>query len=337
MKILVTGGAGYIGSHTCVLLQEAGHDLVVVDNLGNSTSAVIGRIEAISGRAVQFVEGDIRDGALIRRVLDRGVEAVVHFAALKSVGESCAAPLTYFDNNIGGTITLLRAMDERGVTRLVFSSSATVYGDQEVVPVSEDAKLSVTNPYGRTKLVMEELIQDWCAANSAVSAIILRYFNPAGAHLSGRLGEDPRGVPNNLIPYVSQVAAGKLKRLRVFGGDYPTRDGTGVRDYIHVMDLAAAHLRAVAYASECQGCEIFNLGTGHGFSVLEIISMFERVSGKPVPFDLVDRRKGDVATLTANPAKAETILGWRRKFDLEDICRDAWQWQQAQAGDGDAH
>jgi len=331
MNLLVTGGAGYIGSHTCVLLLEAGHTVTVIDNLCNSSATALERVQELAGKPLRFVEGDIRNPDVLARAFAGGIDAVIHFAALKAVGESCEQPLRYFDNNIGGTIALMQAMQDHGVHHLVFSSSATVYGQPDQVPVTEDAPLRVTNPYGRSKLVMEDLIRDWCAARPQSSAVLLRYFNPAGAHPGGRLGEDPRGVPNNLVPYVSQVAAGKLERLQVFGGDYPTRDGTGVRDYIHVMDLAAAHVMAVGYMSDRQGCETFNLGTGHGFSVLEIIRMFERVSGRQVPFDVVGRRPGDIAALTANPVKAETVLGWVRKFDLEDICRDAWRWQQAQA------
>lgn len=336
MNILVAGGAGYIGSHTCVVLLEAGHNVTVIDNFCNSSPIALQRVQELAGHPLRLVQGDIRNPADLARTFEGGIDAVIHFAALKAVGESCAQPLRYFDNNICGTIALMQAMEEHGVNRLVFSSSATVYGEQGGMPVSEDARLSVTNPYGRTKLVMEELIRDWCTTNAEMSAIILRYFNPAGAHPSGRLGEDPHGIPNNLVPYVTQVAAGRLARLRVFGADYPTPDGTGVRDYIHVMDLAAAHVKALEFACGQRGCEVFNLGTGHGFSVFEIVRMFEEVSGQPVPYEVVDRREGDVAALTANPKKAEALLGWTRKFGLEAICRDAWRWQ-AQMGDVDVH
>ncbi|MAC34787.1 MAG: UDP-glucose 4-epimerase GalE [Haliea sp.] len=327
MHILVTGGAGYIGSHTCVVLLEAGHTVSVLDNLCNSSAEALRRVEAITGRSLRFVEGDIRDPLKVAEALEGGVEAVIHFAALKAVGESCEQPLAYFDNNISGTIALMQAMDAAGVHRLVFSSSATVYGEAKTNPVDEQAPLSVTNPYGRTKLVMEQLIGDWCASQSAASAVMLRYFNPVGAHPSGRIGEDPQGEPNNLMPFVAQVAVGRRERLRVYGNDYPTPDGTGVRDYIHVMDLARAHVQAVEYAAGNHGCRAFNLGTGRGYSVLEVIRAFEQASGRPVPYDIVARRPGDVAALTAEPSLAEAQLGWRAELGIEAMCEDAWRWQ----------
>lgn len=328
MKILVCGGAGYIGSHTCVALLERGHDVVVYDNLSNSSRVSIARIQELGGRPVTFVEGDIRDGARLRETLAGGVDAVIHFAALKAVGESCEQPLRYFDNNITGTITLLQAMQEAGVERLVFSSSATVYGDPDTLPITEDASLRVTNPYGRTKLVMEELIRDVSRSRPAFNAVLLRYFNPVGAHSSGRMGEDPSGVPNNLLPYVAQVAVGRRERLSVFGGDYPTRDGTGVRDYIHVMDLAEAHVAAVELPAG-SGCQALNLGTGQGYSVLELVAAFEQASGRPVPYVIVDRRPGDVAECWADPSRAQVVLGWAARRDLAQMCADAWRWQSS--------
>ena len=327
MHILVTGGAGYIGSHTCVVLLEAGHEVTVLDNLCNSSAEALRRVEAITGRSLRLVEGDIRDPDTLAQALQGNVEAAIHFAALKAVGESCEQPLAYFDNNISGTIALMQAMDAAGVHRLVFSSSATVYGDAKTNPVDEQAPLSVTNPYGRTKLVMEQLIGDWSASQSGASAVLLRYFNPVGAHPSGRIGEDPQGEPNNLMPYVAQVAVGRRERLRVYGNDYPTPDGTGVRDYIHVMDLARAHVRAVEYAAGNRGCRAFNLGTGRGYSVLEVITAFEEATGRLVPYDIEARRPGDVAALTADPSLAQVELGWRAELDIAAMCEDAWRWQ----------
>lgn len=329
MKILVTGGAGYIGSHTCVVLLKAGHDVTVIDNLCNSSPIALERVQELAGRQLRFVQGDIRSRADLDRAFEGGVGAVIHFAALKAVGESCEQPLAYFDNNIGGTITLMQAMQAHGVERLVFSSSATVYGEPDSVPVGEDAPLRVTNPYGRTKLVMEQLIEDWCKARARASAVLLRYFNPVGAHPSGRIGEDPRGVPNNLMPYVAQVVVGRRERLSVFGNDYPTPDGTGIRDYLHVMDLAEAHLKAVDYSAERTGCEAFNLGTGRGYSVLEVVKAFEAASGRDVPLEIVARRTGDVAELTADPLKANAALGWSARFGIDRMCADGWRWQVA--------
>jgi len=328
MNILVTGGAGYIGSHTCVVLAERGHRLVIADNFSNSSPAVLARLEQLTGAAIPFVELDLRDAAALAQVFAaRRFDAVVHFAALKSVGESCAKPLEYFDNNIGGTLSLLRAMTAAGVRSLVFSSSATVYGDATTVPVREDAPLHVNNPYGRTKLVSEQLIGDLCARDGDFHAATLRYFNPVGAHPSGLIGEDPRGVPNNLMPHVSQVAVGQRERLRVFGGDYPTPDGTGVRDYLHVMDLARAHADALDYLARERRNLTVNLGTGQGVSVLDLVRAFERVSGRAVPYEIVARRAGDIASLYADPGLAHSLLGWRAELDLDAMCRDAWCWQ----------
>ena len=328
MKLLVTGGAGYIGSHTCVVLLQAGHDVTVIDNLCNSSAIALERVQELAGRPLCFVQGDIRNRADLDRAFAGGIDAVIHFAALKAVGESCEQPLAYFDNNIGGTITLMQAMEAHGVERLVFSSSATVYGEPDSVPVREDASLRVTNPYGRTKLVMEQLIGDWCAARPDASAVLLRYFNPVGAHPSGRIGEDPRGVPNNLMPYIAQVAVGRRERLQVFGNDYPTPDGTGVRDYIHVVDLAEAHARALECAATRRGTLALNVGTGNGYSVLELVAAFERASGKPVPFDIAPRRPGDVAALWADPARAMELLGWTANWGVAAMCEDTWRWQQ---------
>ena len=328
MKILVTGGAGYIGSHTCVILLQAGHDVTVIDNLCNSSAIALERVQELAGRPLRFVNGDIRSRTDLDKAFEGGIDAVIHFAALKAVGESCEQPLAYFDNNIGGTITLMQAMEAHGVERLVFSSSATVYGEPGSVPVREDAPLRVTNPYGRTKLLMEQLIGDWCAARPDGSAVLLRYFNPVGAHPSGRIGEDPRGVPNNLMPYIAQVAVGRRERLQVFGNDYPTPDGTGVRDYIHVVDLAEAHARALECAATRRGTLALNVGTGNGYSVLELVAAFERASGKPVPFDIAPRRPGDVAALWADPARAMELLGWTANWGVAAMCEDTWRWQQ---------
>ena len=328
MNILVTGGAGYIGSHTCVALLEAGHQVTVIDNLCNSNADVLTRVQALTGRSLRFVHGDIRSRDDLARAFAGGIGAVIHFAALKAVGESCAQPLAYFDNNISGTIMLMQAMQAAGVERLVFSSSATVYGQPDHVPVKEDAPLRVTNPYGRTKLVMEDLIRDWCASRPELSAVLLRYFNPVGAHPSGQIGEDPRGIPNNLMPYIAQVASGQRERLHVFGNDYPTPDGTGIRDYLHVMDLADAHVKALDYATTHTGCEAFNLGTGQGYSVLELVRAFEHASGRKIPCTITQRRPGDVAEIWADPARAMQVLGWAAQYDLAAMCADTWRWQR---------
>lgn len=329
MHILVTGGAGYIGSHTCVSLLEAGHEVTVIDNFCNSSEVALQRVEEICGKSLRIIRGDVRNREDLDKALSLQVDSVIHFAALKAVGESGMVPLEYFSNNISGSIELLRAMAGHGVFKIVFSSSATVYGEPDTVPVCEDAPLRVINPYGRTKLVVEELIQDWCSSCKDVSAVLLRYFNPVGAHPSGRIGEDPRGRPNNLVPFVAQVAAGRRERLQIFGGDYPTLDGTGIRDYLHVVDLADAHLKAVSYSFEHNGCSIFNLGTGRGYSVMEVVRMFEAVSGRSIALDVVGRRKGDVAELTADPNKAKNNLGWVAEKQLFQMCADTWRWQSS--------
>lgn len=327
MNLLVTGGAGYIGSHTCVVLLEAGHEITVIDNLCNSSAIALERVQELAGKPLRFVEGDVRNRDDLDRAFAGGIDAVIHFAALKAVGESCEQPLAYFDNNIGGTISLMQAMEAHGVQRLVFSSSATVYGQPDSVPVKEDAPLRVTNPYGRTKLVMEQLIQDWCKARPETSAVLLRYFNPVGAHPSGRIGEDSREEPSNLMPYIAQVAVGRREFLRIFGNDYPTPDGTGIRDYLHVMDLADAHLKAVEYATAHAGCEVFNLGTGRGYSVLELMHVLEAVAGRPIPHVIVKRRDGDVAEIWADSSLTLRNLGWRAQNGIEAMCEDAWRWQ----------
>ena len=330
MRVLVCGGAGYIGSHTCLALAERGHDIVIADNFANSSPLVLERLQRLAGRPFPAHRVDLRDRAAIAGLLARErYDAVMHFAALKAVGESCQKPLDYFDNNIGGTIHLLQAMREAGVGRLVFSSSATVYGEPERVPIAEDARRGATNPYARTKLVAEQLIEDLARHDAGFSAINLRYFNPVGAHESGQIGEDPAGIPNNLMPSICQVAVGRLPRLRVYGGDWPTPDGTGVRDYIHVVDLARAHVDALDYLADTgQGCNV-NLGTGHGISVLELIRAFEQASGRAVPYDIVERRPGDVAEVYADPSLAERLFGWRTRLGIEAMCADAWRWQSA--------
>jgi UDP-glucose 4-epimerase len=346
VRALVTGGAGYIGSHTCVVLAGRGHHATIADNFCNSSPRVLERLEAITGQRPEVRRVDLRDReAVFALFAAEGFDAVIHFAALKAVGESCERPLEYFDNNIAGTIHLLQAMRAHGVHRLVFSSSATVYGDPDSVPVREDAPLRVTNPYGRTKLVMEQLIGDLGASDPRFHAVNLRYFNPVGAHPSGLIGESPGGIPNNLMPYVCQVAVGQRPRLAVFGGDWPTVDGTGVRDYIHVMDLARAHADALDFlAREGRGANI-NLGTGRGTSVLELVRAFERASGRPVPCEIVARRAGDVAEVYADPSLARELLGWQAQHDIDAMCRDAWHWQSrnphgygaaAAPGDGSA-
>ena len=327
MKVLVTGGAGYIGSHTCVALLEAGHAVTVLDNLCNGSEVALQRVQELTGKPLRFVQGDVRNPHDLAQAFVDDIDAVIHFAALKAVGESCEQPLRYFDNNIAGTISLMQAMQDRGVHRLVFSSSATVYGQPDTVPVDETVPLRVTNPYGRSKLVMEDLIRDWCSAIPQVTAVLLRYFNPVGAHPSGRIGEDPRGAPNNLMPYVAQVAIGRRERLQVFGNDYPTPDGTGIRDYLHVVDLANAHVKALDFASDTTGCDVFNLGTGRGYSVLELISAFEQASSREVPYELVARRQGDVAELWADAKRANEVLDWFPTYTLEDMCTDTWRWQ----------
>lgn len=332
MKVLVCGGAGYIGSHTCVALAARGHVPVVFDNLCNASAEAVRRVSALVGFEPRLMRGDVRDAAALDAVFAReGVDAVVHFAALKAVGESVREPLRYFDNNIGGTIVLLQAMQRAGVAKLVFSSTATVYG--EGGNLREGQTLYVTNPYARTKLVMEQLIGDLCISDPGFGAMLLRYFNPVGAHESGRIGEDPRGVPNNLMPYIAQVAVGRRERLQVFGGDWPTRDGTGIRDYLHVMDLAEAHVAALEHLQGgATGALAVNLGTGRGTSVLELVRAFEQACGRPIPYDIVGRRDGDVAELWADPAFAARLLGWRARHGIERMCEDAWRWQSMNPG-----
>jgi UDP-glucose 4-epimerase len=331
--ILVTGGAGYIGSHTCVALAAAGESFLVLDNFCNSRSSVLDRVGGITGSTPAFVQGDVRDAAFLRGVFaSHPIEAVIHFAALKSVGESVREPLRYYDNNLSGTVALLQAMQEARVRTLVFSSSATVYGDPASVPVREDFPLSATNPYGQTKLMMEQVLADCDKAEPGQWRIArLRYFNPVGAHESGLIGEDPQDIPNNLLPYVAQVAAGQRERLSVYGDDYPTPDGTGVRDYIHVCDLADGHLAALRYLRQNPGMLTVNLGTGRPASVLEMVRGFERASGRPVPYQVVPRRAGDVAQCWADPAQAQRLLGWRAQHGLERMCEDAWRWQNGVA------
>ncbi len=327
--ILVTGGAGYIGSHTCVELLEAGRAVTVFDNLSNSHREALARVERITGKRIQFIEGDCRDrAALVAALRASGARSVIHFAGLKAVGESVREPLAYYDNNVVGTLRLLEAMREYGVRTLVFSSSATVYGDPVRLPLTEDHPLSATNPYGRTKLVIEDMLRDLFAGDGSWKIGILRYFNPVGAHASGLIGEDPRGVPNNLLPFVAQVAVGRLERLNIFGSDYATADGTGVRDYIHVVDLARGHLKALeALDGGGPQCVTVNLGTGLGHSVLEVVAAFEKASGRSVPYVFAPRRPGDVAACYADPTRAWELFGWRAERGLSDMCADAWRWQ----------
>lgn len=329
MKVLLTGGAGYIGSHTAVECLAAGHEVVVFDNLSNSSTKSLDRVAQIAGRPVEFVQGDIRDCTALRALFARyAIDAVVHFAGLKAVGESVEKPMLYYDNNIAGSIVLFEEMAAAGVKSVVFSSSATVYGDPARVPITEDFPLSATNPYGRSKLFIEEMLRDIARADAGWNIALLRYFNPVGAHESGLIGEDPRGIPNNLMPYVAQVAVGRRPYLNVFGGDYPTPDGTGVRDYIHVVDLARGHVAALEKLPQLDGVGTWNLGTGRGVSVLDMVRAFEAASGKPVPYEIVARRAGDVAQCWADPSRAARELGWRAAYGLARMCEDAWRWQQ---------
>lgn len=325
MNIFVTGGAGYIGSHTCVELLESGHDVVVYDNLSNSSAESLRRVESIAGKSLTFIEGDIRDETAVSEAM-RGCDAVIHFAGLKAVGESVAKPLEYYDNNVNGTLCLLRAMQTNGIKTLVFSSSATVYGDPEKLPLSEDHPLRTTNPYGQTKLVIEEILRDLYRSDESWRIMILRYFNPVGAHESGLIGEDPQGIPNNLMPFVAQVAIGRRENLTVFGGDYPTHDGTGVRDYIHVVDLANGHLKALESLITPQ-CTAINLGTGTGYSVLDVVRAFADASGREIPYIIAPRREGDIATCYADPSTAAQKIGWSAKRNLDKMCKDAWNFQ----------
>lgn len=326
--ILVTGGAGYIGSHTVVELLNAGHQVIIVDNLCNSSIAVLERIHKLAKPNFRFVQADVRDGAALDRLFaEQPIEGVIHFAGLKAVGESVSQPLRYFDNNVGSTLALLQAMDRAGVRRIVFSSSATVYGDPQQVPITEDSRLQVTNPYGRTKLMCEDILRDLQVSDPRWQVAILRYFNPVGAHISGLIGEHPNGIPNNLMPFITQVAVGQREFLSIFGRDYPTPDGTGVRDYIHVVDLAQGHLAALHYLQQRQTSITVNLGTGRGVSVQELADTFARVTGVPVPYRFVDRRPGDVAACYADTTRAREALGWQAQLGVERMCQDAWRWQ----------
>ncbi len=328
MRILVTGGAGYIGSHTVLELLNAGHDVVVVDNLSNSSEESLRRVEALTGKSVTFHKVDLLDHAALDAVFDAApVAAVIHFAGLKAVGESVAMPLRYYHNNVTGTLNLCDVMQRRGVKTLVFSSSSTVYGANGVMPLVEDAPLGAINPYGRTKLMIEEILRDLHVADPSWDIALLRYFNPVGAHASGQIGEDPNGIPNNLMPYIAQVAVGKRPFLRVWGNDYPTPDGTGIRDYIHVVDLALGHLRALERLSQHPGVVAYNLGTGRGYSVLEVHAAFERACGHEIPYRILERRPGDAPVSYADPTKAQRELGWAATRDIDDMGADAWRWQ----------
>ena len=329
MSILVTGGAGYIGSHTCLALLEAGYDVTVLDNLSNSKEESLKRVQNLTGRIIRFHKADLLDQAGLDRVFaSQTFDAVIHFAGLKAVGESVKIPLSYFHNNVTGTLLLLETMRRYNVLNLVFSSSATVYGEPERVPITEDFPLSATNPYGRSKLMIEDILRDLFIAEPAWNIALLRYFNPVGAHPSGMIGEDPTGIPNNLLPYIAQVAVGRLPFLRVFGNDYPTKDGTGVRDYIHVMDLANGHLKALEKLTHSPGLVTYNLGTGKGYSVLEVLSAFEQACGKTLPHKVFERRPGDVPVSYADPSRANLELDWYARLGIDEMCRDTWHWQK---------
>ncbi len=331
MHVLVTGGAGYIGSHTCLELLNSGHQVTVIDNLVNSSKESLVRVEQLTGKQIKFYEADLRDrDAMVRIVGSAQFDAVIHFAALKAVGESVAKPLEYYENNLTGTLNICFAMREHGVKNFVFSSSATVYGIPKSLPLTEESDTpihEVTNPYGRSKLIMEYILRDWQVCDPSINVALLRYFNPVGAHESGDIGEDPNGIPNNLLPYVSQVAVGKLEKLRVFGNDYDTADGTGVRDYIHVVDLAVGHVLALNKLEQNPGVVTYNLGTGQGYSVLEIVKAFGAAAEKEIPYEIVDRRPGDIAACYADPSKAADELGWKAERGIEDMCADGWRWQ----------
>ncbi len=327
--ILVTGGTGYIGSHTVIELMAAGHEVFIIDNYSNSKSSVLNRIERIAGKRPGFEQIDIRDRKKLRDLFVRyAFTSVIHFAGLKAVGESVSNPIRYYDNNVTGSVTLFETMAEAGIRQLVFSSSATVYGDPQSVPIQESSPLCATNPYGRSKLMIEDILRDIKISDARWSIALLRYFNPVGAHASGLIGEDPNGIPNNLMPYLSQVAAGKLPELSIFGDDYPTPDGTGVRDYIHVVDLAQGHVAALNVITKCAGVITLNLGTGLGYSVLQLVRSFASVSGQPVPYKIVNRRPGDIAACYADPTLAHQLLGWRATRSIKQMCSDSWQWQQ---------
>ena len=330
MNVLVTGGAGYIGSHTCVELLNGGHGVVVVDNLCNSNPESLKRVEELTGRKLKFYRGDVREEALLKLIFqENDLDCVIHFAGLKAVGESVAKPWEYYDNNLNATLVLTKMMKEMGVQKLIFSSSATVYSGDNEMPLKETSKTgSCTNPYGWTKYMTEQILSDMARADENWSIALLRYFNPIGAHPSGRIGEDPRGIPNNLMPYITQVAVGRREKLNVFGNDYDTHDGTGVRDYLHVVDLAKGHVAAMNYITKNQGCEVFNLGTGKGYSVLDMVKSFTAVNGVDVPYVIADRRPGDLAVCYADPAKSLEMLGWKAEKTLDDMCRDSWNWQK---------
>ena len=329
MNVLVTGGAGYIGSHTCVELIETGHTPIVIDNLYNSSAKSLERVKEITGVEVKFYEGDVRDEALLNRIFDENeIGAVIHFAGLKAVGESVAKPLAYYDNNLISTMVLARVMGNRGCKKIIFSSSATVYSGDNEMPLRENSKTgNCTNPYGWTKYMCEQILRDLAKADPEWSVVLLRYFNPIGAHVSGLIGEDPQGIPNNLMPFISQTAIGRREYLSVFGNDYDTHDGTGVRDFIHVVDLAQGHVAAVDYMQDHKGESVFNLGTGTGYSVLDMVKAFERVTGKAVPYKITERRPGDLGMVYASPEKSAEVLGWKAKFGLDEMCRDTWNWQ----------
>ena len=330
MTILVTGGAGYIGSHTCVELLESGYEVIVIDNLCNSNPVSLQRVEELTGKRVCFYEGDVRDEALLRRIFaQHQIDAVIHFAGLKAVGESVAQPWRYYDNNLNSTLVLTKVMADVGCKRLIFSSSATVYSGDNEMPLRETSRTgNCTNPYGWTKYMTEQILTGMAHADREWSIVLLRYFNPIGAHASGRIGEDPRGTPNNLMPYITQVAVGRREFLSIYGNDYDTHDGTGVRDYIHVVDLAKGHVAAVAFATAQPCCEVFNLGTGTGYSVLDMVKAFEDANGLTLPYKIVERRPGDLATCYADPAKSAELLGWKAEKNLVDMCRDSWRWQR---------
>ena len=330
MNVLVTGGAGYIGSHTCVELLESGFGVVVVDNLCNSNPKSLDRVQELTGKELKFYEGDVRDEALLKKIFaENQIGCVIHFAGLKAVGESVAKPWEYYDNNLNSTLVLTKVMKEVGMKNIIFSSSATVYTADNEMPLRETSRTgNCTNPYGWTKYMTEQILSGMAHAESDWSIVLLRYFNPIGAHISGQIGEDPRGVPNNLMPYITQVAVGRREKLSVYGNDYDTHDGTGVRDYIHVVDLAKGHVAAVKYAVQNSGCEVFNLGTGTGYSVLDMVKTFQEVNEVPVPYVITDRRPGDIATCYADPAKSAEKLGWKAEKSLGDMCRDSWRWQK---------
>jgi len=330
MRVLVTGGAGYIGSHTCVELLNSGYEVVVIDNLCNSNPKCLDRVEELTGKKIKFYEGDVRDEALLRQIFaENQIDSVIHFAGLKAVGESVAQPWRYYDNNLNSTLVLTKVMGEVGCKKIIFSSSATVYTSDNEMPLRETSRTgNCTNPYGWTKYMTEQILSGMAFADKEWSVVLLRYFNPIGAHESGRIGEDPRGIPNNLMPYITQVAIGRREYLSVYGNDYDTHDGTGVRDYIHVVDLAKGHVAAVNYADKNLGCEVFNLGTGIGYSVLDMVKAFNEANGLDLPYKIVDRRPGDVTVLYADPVKSAEVLGWKAEKNLQDMCRDSWNWQK---------